>query len=69
MKTIIKSAIGNMLARFRKEDGAVSVDWVVLTAGIVGVAAGAGLSIKEATSTLSASVGTEIQTKTVENGD
>ena len=30
----------NLIARFRtEEDGAVTVDWVVLTAGLVGLAA------------------------------
>ena len=33
----------NLIARFRKdEDGAVTVDWVVLTAGVVAVAIAVG---------------------------
>jgi Flp pilus assembly pilin Flp len=42
---------------FRKdEDGAVTVDWVVLTAAVVALAGAAYTSIESGTSTLSASI-------------
>lgn len=37
----------------KREDGAVTVDWVVLTAGVVGLAVGAFLVIETETQTLS----------------
>jgi Flp pilus assembly pilin Flp len=60
----------NKAARFQEEeDGAVTVDWVVLTAAIVGVAATGGSTIKSAIETLSGSIDSEISGKTVSNGD
>ncbi len=53
----------------RDEDGAVTVDWVVLTAAIVGVAAGAASQVLDATTTLSTSIKTGLSTKSVSNGD
>ncbi len=51
---------------FRKdEDGAVTVDWVVLTAAVVALAGAAYTSIESGTSTLSASVSTALTTGTV----
>ncbi len=44
----------NLLIKFAKrDDGAVTVDWVVLTAGVVGLAVGAFLVIETETQTLS----------------
>ena len=54
---------------FRSQDGAVTVDWVVLTAAIVGFAATGGSSILSATKTLSTGVKTEVGATEVDNGD
>ena len=70
MKRNSKDIARDLKDRFQEEeDGAVTVDWVVLTAAIVGVAAGAGSSIQSATETLSSSIGSGLSTKTVSNGD
>lgn len=53
----------------RSEDGAVTVDWVVLTAVLVGLAGAAGISVREGTDTLSSSVSTELTTIQVDAGD
>ena len=46
---------------FRKdEDGAVTVDWVVLTAAVVGLAGVAITSIQDATGGIGSSTGTAI---------
>jgi len=46
---------------FRKdEDGAVTVDWVVLTAAVVALAGAAYTSISGGTSTLTSNISTEI---------
>ncbi|WP_135506295.1 hypothetical protein [Roseovarius aestuariivivens] len=54
---------------YAAEDGAVTVDWVVLTAAVVGLAASGGSAILSATNTLSGNIKTEVAAKTVENGD
>lgn len=69
MKNRIEFLSRRIKDRLEDEDGAVSVDWVVLTAAIVGVAAGAASTISGAISTLGSSVDTELTDKTVENGD
>lgn len=49
------------LRLFRKDEGgAVTVDWVVLTAAVVGLAAGTVITIKSATATLGSNVQSEI---------
>jgi Flp pilus assembly pilin Flp len=54
------------IKNFRKdEDGAVTVDWVVLTAAVVALAGAAYTSIESGTSTLSGSVETALTTGTV----
>ncbi|MEL6646158.1 MAG: hypothetical protein AAFQ05_00410 [Pseudomonadota bacterium] len=65
------TAIATKFARrFRnREDGAVTVDWVVLTAAAVGLAAGAGSTIQSAVTTLGDTVAEAVSTKTVSNGD
>ena len=51
----------NILKRFKKdEDGAVTVDWVVLTAAIVGLGLIVMAAIKPAISGLSTSIATQI---------
>ncbi|MEM7598443.1 MAG: hypothetical protein AAF382_12180 [Pseudomonadota bacterium] len=65
-----KSRFSLRAKRFQDaEDGAVSVDWVVLTAAAVGMAAGAGNSITEAVTVLSGTVETEVSAKEVDNGN
>ncbi len=51
------------IKNFRKdEDGAVTVDWVVLTAAIVGLAAVAYSSIGSGTASISSAIGGELTT-------
>jgi len=51
----------NIFKRFQKdEDGAVTVDWVVLTAAVVGLGLIVMAAIKPAISSLSASIAAEI---------
>lgn len=48
----------NFLHRFRdSEDGAVTVDWVVLTAAVVGLAVVTVVSISESTDNVGSDVG------------
>ncbi len=57
----------NFIKNFRKdEDGAVTVDWVVLTAAIVGLAVVAFGTIKENTTALTDDIATAIGGVTVE---
>ena len=42
----------------KDEDGAVSIDWVVLTAAIVAMGVAVGASVRSNTSTLTSSIGT-----------
>ena len=52
----------NIFKRFQKdEDGAVTVDWVVLTAAVVGLGLIVMAAIKPAISNLSASIAEEIE--------
>ncbi|MCE8555685.1 hypothetical protein KBY29_15345 [Ruegeria pomeroyi] len=54
---------------FRKdEDGAVTVDWVVLTAAVVALAAVAYNGISTGTGTLSTAINTELGTVTPDTG-
>ena len=56
--------------QFREdEDGAVSVDWVVLTAAIVGLAVGSAGTIRDAMVSLSGSIGNGLTTAEVDNGN
>ncbi|WP_375175270.1 hypothetical protein [Pseudooceanicola sp.] len=49
----------NFFKNFRKDElGAVTVDWVVLTAAVVGLGVAAYGSIKTGTTTLTGNVGT-----------
>lgn len=54
--------------RFRDEDGAVTVDWVVLTAAIVALAGAATLSLNNATSNVASGISNAISTTGVETG-
>lgn len=52
------------IANFRKdEDGAVTVDWVVLTAAVVGLAVAAYQSIEDGATALTESTGTFLETR------
>lgn len=54
--------------RFKKdEDGAVTVDWVVLTAAIVGLGVAVLASVKSATVTLGDRISQEIDNQLVGN--
>ncbi len=48
---------------FQRDDGAVSVDWVVLTAALVGLAAGGGATTLAGINTAAGSVNTAVATK------
>ncbi|UOA31122.1 hypothetical protein DSM110093_00882 [Sulfitobacter sp. DSM 110093] len=53
----------NFIKNFRKdEDGAVTVDWVVLTAAIVGLAIVAFNAIGDSTGTMAGNIATDITT-------
>lgn len=55
---MVTSAMKQKLISFcKREDGAVTVDWVILTAAIVGLAMVAYVSIEANTNTLSTAVG------------
>jgi len=54
-----KTTMMNFIKNFRKdEDGAVTVDWVVLTAAVVGLAVAAYSSIQDGASNLTADTNT-----------
>lgn len=54
----------NFIKNFRKnEDGAVTVDWVVLTAAVVALAGAAYTSIQSGASNLTSSTGSFLGTK------
>ena len=54
---------------FKREDGAVTVDWVVLTAATVGLAGGLGATMLDGITTASTTISTSVSTKSVNNGD
>ena len=54
---------------FRRDDGAVTVDWVVLTAALVGLAAGGGATTLAGINTAAGTINTSVSTKSVDNGD
>ncbi len=53
----------------RSEDGAVTVDWVVLTAAVVGLSATGGTAILTATETLAGNTQSKVATQDVSNGN
>lgn len=58
------------LKKFRKnEDGAVTVDWVVLTAAVVGLGVAGVSTVQGGVDTLAGTIKTGVSTKTVSNGD
>ena len=50
------------------ENGAVTVDWVVLTAAVVGLASAAILSIQGGTGSVGTTVGGNLSARTVDSG-
>lgn len=57
-------------ARFtRDEDGAITVDWIVLTAAIVGLAAVGGGTINAAVTALGGDISDAVSGRTVDNGN
>ncbi|NVO57312.1 hypothetical protein HW561_16075 [Rhodobacteraceae bacterium B1Z28] len=52
-----------------KDDGAVTVDWVVLTALIIGLGAALFFAIQNATNSFSGNVNTALTTATISTGD
>jgi len=56
----------NFIKNFRNdEDGAVTVDWVVLTAAIVGLGLAVMLSVRTGATDLAADIGTNLTNITV----
>ena len=53
----------------KDEDGAVTVDWVVLTAAVVGLGVAGVATVKTGVGTLATSISSGVSTKTVTNGD
>ena len=61
-----------MFNRIRKfpasEDGAVTVDWVVLTAVVLGLAGAVVVSVQDGTESAGSSVSTHLSNRTVDAG-
>lgn len=58
------------LSKFlRSEDGAVTVDWVVLTAAVVGLGAAVTISVAGGATDVSASLGANLQAATPQTID
>ena len=58
------------IKKFRKEEeGAVTVDWVVLTAAVVGLGVAGVSTVQGGVDTLATSIKTGVSAKTVSNGD
>ncbi|WP_420861089.1 Flp family type IVb pilin [Algirhabdus cladophorae] len=56
----------SMIKNFRRdEDGAVTVDWVVLTAAIVGLGVAVLASVGKSTTALSTKISSNLSTQTV----
>lgn len=65
--------MADMITRFntflKDESGAVTVDWVVLTAAVVGLGVAAVDTVEQGVNSLASDIATAIATKTVDNGD
>ena len=58
------------IKKFRKdEEGAVTVDWVVLTAAVVGLGVAGVSTVSGGVDPLATSIKTGVSTKSVSNGD
>lgn len=53
----------------KDDDGAVSVDWVVLTAALVGLAVTAATTVRDSVGVLADSIETEVADTEVNNGN
>lgn len=51
------------------DSGAVTVDWVVLTAAVVGLGVAGVSTVSGGVNTLASTISTEVSTKTADNGD
>ncbi|MCR9112245.1 MAG: hypothetical protein NXH84_03175 [Rhodobacteraceae bacterium] len=61
--------IRKLKAFAKKEDGAVTVDWVVLTAAVVGLGVAGVGTIQNGVDNLAQAISTGVSTKSVDNGD
>ena len=58
----------NLIKRFeRDEDGAVTVDWVVLSAAVVGLGVAAVSTVGDGVNSLASDIATAIADKSVDN--
>ena len=58
------------IKKFRKdEEGAVTVDWVVLTAAVVGLGVAGVSTVQGGVDSLAGTISSGVSTKTVSNGD
>ncbi|MEM6589858.1 MAG: hypothetical protein AAF641_15525 [Pseudomonadota bacterium] len=58
------------IKNFRKdEDGAVTVDWVVLTAAVVGLGVAGVSTVQGGIGSLASAIESGVSSKTVSNGD
>ena len=58
------------IEEFLEEDeGAVTVDWVVMTAAVVGIGTAAVSTVQDGIEALASDISSAISTKTVNNGD
>ena len=53
----------------KDETAAISVDWVVLTAAVVGLGVAAVDTVEEGINALASDIATAVSTKEVDNGD
>ncbi len=53
---------------FKDESGAVTVDWVVLTAAVVGLAFAVMASVQNGTNSVAGAIETELNSITVDSG-
>ncbi|WP_417257942.1 Flp family type IVb pilin [Celeribacter sp.] len=51
----------------RDEDGAVTVDWVVLTAAVVGLGVAVLSTVSKGTKSLGSKISTDLQSRTVQS--
>ena len=59
-----------LIKKFRNdEEGAVTVDWVVLTAAVVGLGVAGVTTVSGGVNTLATSIKSGVSTKSVSNGD
>ena len=59
----------NIVQFLEEEEGAATVDWVVLTAAVVGLGTVAVDTVQDGIEALASDIATAISTKVVDNGD